>query len=246
MKHYPLVIVSLISLCAVTYSCTLMNRINQLEKNGYICNNYSNEPVNQMDKNEVLGMIRNYYNNQYAAIHSTNNPNNAPLVKFPSNNISTNKDGRCVFFDLQTLKRLLYYIEKSAQGFSTSDKNNLGINIYYASYPRDKEMVINGFNYTNRHTLVMIPAIFDASQKMAKDINICGNLTTASANPQFITKNFINDNTKISICGYAPGLGYKSTSPDDNMGSQNHGSITPPPFNSSNLTGNPILDATSQ
>lgn len=244
MKKFPLIIVSIIAISSMFYACNLRNALDQVNKRGYICSNYSQMPVNQMQKQEVLDMIKNYYNNQYAAIHSTNNSTNAPLVSFTQQSINTSKDSRCVFFSIDTLKRLLYYVEKASEKFSTQDKANLGLNIYFASYPKSQGVVINGDDYTNRHTLVMLPSIFNPSLKMAKDLNLCTNLSSPSSTPSFINAEFVNNPTNVFLCG-ALGFSLKSSNTGNGMMSQNHGSGTPPPVDQNGNTGNPILDATN-
>jgi hypothetical protein len=214
---------------AVLYSCSLLKSLEEVNKNGFICNNYSAAPVNEMDKQEVVEMVRNYYNNQYAALHDVTSA--TKLTGLP---VNCPQDSRAVFFNLDTLKKLIYYIEKGSKNFSVADKQNLGLNVYFASYPESFLKVKNGYSYTNRHTLIFIPSIFKTGDSLARDIDLNANLSGVNSRPEYLTDLFFNINTKSKkMVGIAEGSG--------SMMSQNNGSGTPPP---KKPTGNPLLDKT--
>lgn len=219
-----------------------------LQKDESICSNYSAGPVNQMEKQEVLSMIRNYHQNQYAAINSSSSTGQK-LVYFPQNpNVS--QDSRAVFFSLDTLKRLIYFIEKASAQFSQQDKDNLGINIYFASYPKSMGMVKHNYDYTNRHTLVMIPSVFDNTRTMARDFDLTRNLSGANPfTPSYIDSAFLSNPANLYIPGAAVHRSSQTVTPSPNtMNSQNHGTGTPPPYSldptTGFYTGNVILDLT--
>lgn len=232
-----------IALAAILYMCGVFDALGKVENNGYICSNYSGSNVNEMDKSYVLQMIRNYHAMQYQAINADPRMGYQKAVGCV--------DSRAVFFSLDTLKRLIYYIEKASRGFSSQDRENLGVNIYYASYPAKPYMEKFGYDYTNRHTLVFIPSIFSTGLKRARDFDLYNSLRGFSiSSPHYIDSAFLENpaNNKIAclvarIINTPSGGSTSSTVPpaDGNMNSQNHGTaIPPPPAN----TGNVILDET--
>jgi hypothetical protein len=225
---------------AVFYSCSLLKSLDEVQQNGFICSNYSTAPVNEMNKQEVISMVKNYYQNQYMAINSSC-PTTGKLVHFPVSP-STNLDSRCVFFSLDTLKRLIYYIEKATRQFSVNDKENLGVNVYFASYPEQMKMNKWGYDYTNRHTLIFFPSIFDNVNHIAKDFDLNNSLDGINVfSPLYIDSAFINNPLKTVVGG----MYYKTLSTSSggsaSMTSQNHGTATPPPPADTN---NDLLDLT--
>lgn len=93
---------------------------------------------------------------------------------------SGQRDARAIWFDFTTLKTFLYQIEDEAKT-NNHALNNLGIRIYYTSYPSHNNIYINNNDcsrnqlsnkwdsyqdlndvdksFENKHTLVMIPTI---------------------------------------------------------------------------------------
>ncbi|NOT91359.1 hypothetical protein [Ferruginibacter sp.] len=222
---------------AVFYSCSLLKSLDEVQKSGFFCSNYSDDPVNEMNKQDVISMVKNYYQNQYKAINSTS-PISGKLVYFPA---SMNVDSRVVFFSLDTLKRLIYNIEKATNQFSIQDKQNLGLNVYFISYPDQMKMNNWGYDYTNRHSLAIIPSIFDNVNHIGKDFDLNNSLTGVNLfSPLYIDSAFINNPLKTMI----PGIYFKTMSTPGGsatMNSQNHGTATPPP---PAPTGNALLDLT--
>jgi hypothetical protein len=243
MKKLITIAATVLITSGIFYSCSLLKSLEEAEQNGFICNNYENYPVNEMDKQTVLSMVRNYYQNQYRAINYTvrSGSTSDKLVTFPDN---INVDSRAVFFNLDTLKRLIYYIEKAARKFTTVQKEYLGVNIFFGSYPKDMEMSKGGYNYTNRHTLVFIPAIFNNDVGKARDFDLNNSLNgTNVLDPLYIDSSFLNNPALTTIPGMTvmKVMGASVTGTSTNMNSQNHGTATPPP---PTPTGNAILDKT--
>jgi hypothetical protein len=242
MKRILFFIAGAVIACGIFYSCTVTQSLQHVETNGYICANYENAAVNSMSKKDVLAIIRNYYQNQYRAIHtsSTAPASGQQLVSFPSTTTLT-KDSRAVFFNLDTLKRLIYYIEKASQQYPASIKEKIGLNIYFASYPSAMQMTINEDDYTNRHTLVFIPSVMDTKSHIANDFDLSASLPggISQLTPSYITEGFLNDSNITSIKGMA--VLKQAGTQDADMNAQNHGTGTPPPVNNNNS----ILSATN-
>jgi hypothetical protein len=208
-------------------ACTETNHLKELEKEGYVCNNYSKQTPNQMGRNTVVKMVSNYYQNQYSAI---NQSAKAGQILFPDN---CPVDSRAVFMNIDSLKKLLYYLETASKGYSDAEKRNLGVNIYFGSYTKDMNMTENGYDLMNRHTLICIPSIFDSTKKMARDIDLMANINNKSVAPRYIDAAFFGVNKPIALA--------KGGSGDSTIFAQNHGSLVPPPPDPSN---NPLLNIT--
>lgn len=234
-KLLPALAITVIAGLAL-YSCSLLQTLQTVKEQGYYCYNYNDVVVNEMDKNTVLQMISNYYQKQYTAISNSSISFNGGL----SGSKKTAEDSRAVFFNLDTLKRLIFYIEKGTENFSLSDRQNLGINIYFGSYPGQMQVQRHGYDYTNRHTLIFLPAIFDNDNHTARDFNLKTSLSGINIfSPQYFTESILNGSTSLI------GLAAMPPSPatvSENMFSQNHGTGTPPP---PTPTNNPILESTN-
>jgi hypothetical protein len=235
MKKIIIPVALLIITSLVLYSCSLLKSLEEVKKNGYSCNNYSTYPINEMNKTEVLELIRNYYKNQYAAINSVGINFNGSIPATQTIKV----DSRAVFFNLDTLKRLIYYIEKASENFPKTDRDNLGVNIYYGAYTAAMQVQKHGYDYTNRHTLVMIPSIFNSASNTAKDFDLYNSLNAINVDtPSYINNSFLENPINTKIAGLSAN---QSVTGRSSMYSQNHGTAIPPP---PSPTGNVILEAT--
>jgi hypothetical protein len=179
-----------------------------------ICMDYSADHMSTLDADLIHTMTRGYRKYQLKYIE-TETGTIAP------------KDAYSIWFDLVTLKKYLYHIEKN----SKMSDSKLGVRFYYASYPEtEKEM--EGFkdlkdtsdklispDYHGLHTLVMIPTV------KVGDNDIDFNPLDSSTFVDGLSQNPI----------YA--FGSPSTLPDDtaaltatsrDMGARNHGTLSPP------------------
>jgi hypothetical protein len=237
MKKYLTAFMALTITVLAFYSCNLIKALDEVKKAGFYCSNYSYSPVNEMDKYEVLDMIRTYYNNQYNNINSHIGPStfdfNNPAL--PSSKLVV--DSRAVFFDLDTLKKLIYYMDKASENFPLADKQNLGVNVYFAAYPQYFNKEKHGWDYKNRHTLIFFPSIFNNVSHIAQDIDLMASLSGTTPNaPTYITEAFLSDSSMARFVVLTDGNSNSSS-----MMSQNNGTAIPPP---PTPTGNAILDKT--
>lgn len=218
----------------VFYACNVAKQLQEVNNAGYICSNYSFALPNKMNKQHVLDMVSNYYHNQYTILHSQGN-NRLKL------NTTNPFDSRAVFFSLDSLEKMFYYIRKASKNYSNAEKQNLGVNIYFASYPEADGVIRNNYNYTNRHTVVFVPSIFNTNNNMPEDIDLLANLEGKIEAKVPIKSNF------YTTGGQMFALAARTTS--NSMMSQNNGTGTPPPPPAGNTidgaTGNPLLDITS-
>jgi hypothetical protein len=120
-----------------------------------ICMNYDSVAPSKLASGLVYNMITNYKNNQLKSIQNYT-PNPLDL------------DAHAIWFDLDTIKKFIYHIEKGVKQNAGKDLK-LGLRIYYASYPikdtwKETFPDLSGFlqdtlteKYEKMHTLVMIP-----------------------------------------------------------------------------------------
>lgn len=215
------------------YACDVSKQLSDVEKVGFVCNNYVGKKPNEMQRQDVLDMISNYYTNQYAALHDRNS---ATSLKLPP---GCPVDSRAVFFNYDTLQRLLYYMALASKNYSQQEKENMGVNIYFASYPKDFKHFRGPNDYTNRHTLIFVPSMFDPGQKRIRDLNIAENIYNHSPKPNFIDSTFFTKpfGSSTIIALGSPG---NALAGQGGMTSQNDGTGTPPPPR----TENPLLNLT--
>lgn len=185
-----------------------------------ICMDYDAERMSTLDADLIHTMTRGYRKNQLDYIQ-TKTGTIAP------------EDAYSIWFDLITLKKYLYHIEKNSKKIdSTITDSKLGIRIYYAAYPDTTRIKSGEFKdlefmkrdekynkYGGLHTLVMIPTITD-DEGNPYDFNPLDKDT--------FSKGFYQD-SKYSF-------GSSSTLPDHtaalsgtrDMAGKNHGTLYPP------------------
>jgi hypothetical protein len=180
---------------------------------------YSATTPNQMLQKDVLDMIQLYHSSQYKDVNNFSSP--AHATNFAT---ATDKDSRLMYLNLDSLKRMIYFIEKASAKFTTEEKANLGINFYYAAYPAAMNKQEQGISLTNKHTLILIPAILNQTTGAPQDVDILANLNNPTkTNATFINGSYFNNATLNKTFMFA----------------QNQGTLVPPP-----PTGTTILDLT--
>jgi hypothetical protein len=184
--------------CSSTSTTTSSNSI--IHKNSKsIAINYSNNPFTGIDVN-----LANYM-----------------VDKFKSSLADTN-DTRSVWFNLDTLKRFIWHIEKESQlkGFGSQELEKLGLRIYYGIYPSQStwastypNMIGVNTTFENKHTVFIIPTYFDGTFNREFDPT-----KFASDNPIPLRQQLNEKNTTLYALG--------ATNPDVDL--QNHGDLIPP------------------
>ncbi|SNR41229.1 hypothetical protein [Dokdonia pacifica] len=149
----------------IIYSCSLTQGTISIHKDT-ICSNYTD--VNTLEVKLIHAMTQKYSDKQLDAINTgTRTRFTQPTAQQPEKG-----DSEAIWFDLETLKAFIYHIENEAKKHpqKPAQSKDLGIRIYYASYPDSTHWG----NYTNlpgtgnhqltndyseRHTLIMVPTI---------------------------------------------------------------------------------------
>ncbi|PKV50788.1 hypothetical protein ATE84_2855 [Aquimarina sp. MAR_2010_214] len=178
-----------------------------------ICfNDYDIKP-STLEIELINEMTKGYMNHQLKRINNSGRNDND--CSYPSMN-----DSQTIWFDFKSLKAFLYYIEQKAkESNSLIETDNLGIRIYYASYPdkgswsdfkdlSDSRIGMESVNYEKKHTLIFVPTIKDNG--IDYDFNP---LDSSNSKLEDL------DNAGISVMGFTAG---------GRTSSRNHGSLWPP------------------
>jgi len=216
-------------------------------KSNEICMNYT-DTINTMEVKLIRDMIEKYTNNQLKVINGNGGARSLDLVNLPNHG-----DARAIWFDLETLKKFVYHIEKQSKKVDqsiTSDK--LGVRIYYAAYPEKNRwpnyVDLEGFDrenhtstYGHKHTLVMIPTI-KGDKGGDYDFNPLDKETfSGGINGVGIKDKAIKNALDLKYKNNDPSNTFKmmSISINNRTASQNHGSFIPPAENNVSAFINP-------
>ncbi|MGO4772692.1 hypothetical protein ACEN2I_13600 [Flavobacterium sp. W22_SRS_FK3] len=192
-----------------------------------ICNDFHNEKPSTITTHLIRGMISQYRNNQYSAINKNRDINDP--------------DAHSIWFDLDTIKKFIYHIERNVARNSPKKNNKLGLRIYYAAYPELSEFT-KPYNediafmatdplkkqFATRHTLVMIPTIFNKDLNGDVDFNPLDE-TTFNGYVSTIERRTSNQKNEIAPYQsqeYQP-MALSAASRSDAM-ARNHGNLIPP------------------
>jgi len=199
----------------IVYGCNLSSgTVTSL--NNTICSNYTE--MSTLEVSLIRSMTQNYKDNQLSDI---NDGSHTPFT-------IANGDTRAIWFDLETLKAFIHQIEIKAKNNATPvHSKDLGIRIYYASYPDTAESYddLNGVNgnfvlpsnYQEHHTLVMIPTMYRGTENV--DFN-----PLEPATYQKSISNIYSTNPSAQI----PALTGTRSNSSNTRGAQNHGGSYPP------------------
>ena len=180
-----------------------------------ICMDYSGEPLNTLNVDLVHAMTNGYRQNQLRFIKTV-----------------MQEDAHSIWFDLETLKKFLYQVEKNTDS-SAREERSLGIRIYYSRYPnngtwekkypdlRDLARSELTKKFEEHHTLVMVPTIQNGKTHI--DFHPLDVRTYGEKMSEF--SEYQSTNTVTSIFALTS---TKRSSASGNISAQNHGSLIPP------------------
>lgn len=158
-------------------------------------------------------------------------------------------DSYSIWFDLDTIKKFIYHIEKGVeQNAAAGTTNQLGLRFYYASYPEKSKWSdpayadLSGFvsdpkkqQYEMKHTLVLLPTIHVAGEEL--DFNPFNPATYTTGIPKY-TKPTSENQEPVEI-DTSPAAAVEvfaitgSNTATDRSTARNHGMLCPP----GNITG---------
>lgn len=199
-----------------------------------VCMDYKDLNPSTLKTGLIGDMVHIYRNNQLNYINSSG---------------VTNDDAYSIWFDLDTIKKFIYHIEKGVeQNTANTDKNRLGIRFYYAAYPEKSKWILpqysdlSGFltdpktqNYDLKHTLVLLPTINVSGNDL--DFNPFVKSTYTSGLPKYVRPlNNVQepveiDTTaaaKVELFALTPAQDAANPIPPDEIKARNHGAIYPP------------------
>lgn len=189
-----------------------------------LCSDFSKDNPSTLSTGLVSDLTKNYRDNQLIEINKV----------MPS----TDPDAHSIWFDLDTIKKFIYHIEKNVKANSTIDEK-LGLRMYYAAYPDslqfnktgNEDLKDLGKNATTRmyglkHTIVMIPTIFNSSYG-----NVDFNPLDENTYKGYITtvkKSEVQGDTILTADYLTAGYNPMALTPTSRVVSRNHGSLIPP------------------
>lgn len=239
MKNKLLIITILVLMVSFgTYVYKFPPRTNDpklpIDKENKICTDFSTYKKSKLTNGLVHDMVNIYRDNQLQSIQGS-------IIR-PIKN-----DAYSIWFDLDTIKKFIYHIEKEIKSDTKYVNNKLGIRIYYAAYPdantwkskpeyRDISYMANDPNkvkYEKLHTLVMIPTLQNDNGKI-NDINLFDKNTFTNG----ITKYEYNQGVsympstirmkQLFALNPAPTIATSTTNSADDIAARNHGTLAPP------------------
>lgn len=160
------------------------------------------------------------------------------------NNSMPDPDAESVWFNLDSIKKFIYHVEKLSSKNSV-ESNKLGLRFYYASYPDRSFWGNSGYKdlqdfktdttknkYQYKHTIVMIPTL--DINGVNSDFNPLDKATYTSGLPKRKSE-FNGRPTTNTTSGQVNIMGLASTNSETNStggekgtGAKNHGSLAPP------------------
>ncbi len=210
---------------------TLEEDIAIAEDTTSVCMDFSTFNRTTLQTGLIKDMVSLYTRNQLNAIQ-TGAGNQIP------------DDARCIMFDLDTIKKFIYHIEKGVQQYGQPGEK-LGLRIYYAAYPSKVYWgKSNGYpdledflrdpaktDYEFKHTLIAIPTILSGTEFV--DFNPFDRKTYRGGIPQSQPTNSEKPSTEpadlveiMALTGTAQTPGTKSTT--ERIVARNHGHLYPP------------------
>ena len=152
----------------------------------------------------------------------------------------SDSDSHSIWFDLDTIKKFIYHIERNVQTNSEANGSKLGLRIYYGAYPEASNFTNPGYEdiayfardpqtmkYGLKHTLIFIPTIYNENIADDVDFNPLDINTYKgyiSMEKSIKVKNSPNSIAPYEAAGYEP----MALTPSQRVMARNHGHLYPP------------------
>ena len=191
-----------------------------------ICDDYSRESISTLKTSLISDLVERYRKNQLTYINQ----------HMPE----SDSDSHSIWFDLDTIKKFIYHIEKNVQINRVSNGAKLGLRIYYGAYPEASEFTSPGYEdiaylatdpqtmkYGLKHTLIFIPTIYNESLVDNVDFNPLDSNTYngyISMEKSDKIKDDPNAIAPYEESGYKP----MALTPSQSVMARNHGHLYPP------------------
>ena len=191
-----------------------------------LCSDYSNDDVSTLKTGLISDLVERYRKNQLTYINRKMQEMNLDL--------HSNSDSHAIWFDLDTIKKFIYHIEKNVQTNNMPADTKLGLRIYYGAYPEAENFTRDGYEdladlandaekYSLRHTLIFIPNIYN--ETIADDVDF--NPLDKDTYSGYVSMPKKNSPTAIApyeAAGYEP----MALTPTQRIAAMNHGHLYPP------------------
>jgi hypothetical protein len=189
---------------------------------GSLCINFESFEPSELKAGLVREMISKYRTNQLTAIQG-------------STSMAMSQDAHSIWFDIDTLKKFIYHIEKGAKQNGINSSSSLGLRFYYAAYPEKVKWGTTGYEalagflgdatteaYEKRHTLVIMPTLKIGSNNT--DFNPRDPLTYTNGLAGVLDTNTGFDSLRpIQVL-----TSTLTTNNTTQIGARNHGQLIPP------------------
>lgn len=125
-----------------------------IENTDTICSNYSGTTFKGLSKKFVTDGIKSY-----------------------KNGLNPSSDARSAWFNLDVLKKFIWYVETQSIKNGVTDTKKLGIRIYYTRYPNVDsfsyyaDLATTPTNYARMHTTILIPTYYNTAQSANVDFD---------------------------------------------------------------------------
>lgn len=202
-----------------------------------VCMDFSAVLPSKLTHGLVGDMVNLYRNNQWNSIKgSTTHP--------------MTEDANTIWFDLDSIKKFIYNIEKTVKSNPATKQSKLGLRIYYAAYPKIGDWSLTEYKdlqvfrgnttteqYEKMHTLIMLPTIQNANGQI-KDINLFDERTFENGIPKYNYKPeretmlSYQPTETVSALTAIPAATNADPDPNSRVAAKNHGTLYPP--------GNPV------
>jgi hypothetical protein len=228
-------LVTILLTAIITFILTyfILKKLDLLKKQDErICNDYSTYNPSTLGTGLIGDMISIYRKKQLKTINT---------------NLVTD-DAHSIWFDLETIKKFIFHIEKGVQKNGSATKEKLGLRIYYAAYPKkatwkeEEYKDLSGFlgdhiteQYEDKHTLIMLPTT--TINGINTDFNPFDSSTYTSGLPIYVKpisdiETFIDQTptAKVKVMALTASSDDSNTitSSFTSTMAQNHGSLYPP------------------
>ncbi len=206
----------------VTYVYFFPPTISEISKNE-ICNDFSSSNPSTINRGLVKKMIVQYRENQLKAINS---------------NSIISDDSQSIWFDLDTIKKFIYHIEKNVKKNNVASK--LGLRIYYAAYTDKSTWGTPGYEelqdllgnpitekYEKHHTLVILPTILN-SDNVDADFNPLDIASYEGYTKMKKERENQSFDSSYQMMTLSPFSVISTSSSSDPLMARNHGCLIPP------------------
>jgi hypothetical protein len=142
-------------------------------------------------------------------------------------NGNLNSDARTVWFNLDTLKKFIWYVENKSieNGFKSGQLEKLGLRLYYIRYPASSTDMatftdLRGLNpsFANKHSVMMIPTYYNSTR--GYNVEFDPTKFDATGNPFSYEKLMNNPQTELTV--------FRTMGDPSSSMTQNHGDLIPP------------------